>query len=518
MRRLLLGAALAALLMGLPAARAEKVLRVVPQNDIVLLDPVFGTAWISMVGGVMIYESLFTWDAAMQPRPMMVSTWSTSADGLVWRFTLRDGQAFHDGAPVTTTDVIASLKRWMTFDGAGGKLAAAMTGMTAIDASTFEITLQRPFPAMLSVLAAAPARFAAIMRAQDIPTERKPVTTGIGSGPFRYVPEARISGAKIVYARNPRYIPRAEPPDGMAGGRIVKVDRVEWHIIPDAATVAAALQSGEMDMAERPSFDVLPLLAKLPGLRLQKLSALADQTILRPNHLQPPFNDVRARRALNHLLDQGDAMAAGFGDPANWQTCNAFFTCGGPFDSEAGAEGFKPDLARAKALLAEAGYKGEKLIFIASHDNANGPISEVVADAMTKAGMNIEMIWSDWASVVGRALKQDLPAQGGWNIRVTGQPGALAASPQANAAADTSCARKNFSGWPCDEEAETLRAALIEAAPDARPALLDQLHRRLAAVVPYRVLGQSSGPAAFRTTITGVLQSPVIVYWNIEKN
>ena len=517
MIRLLCGL-LAALFIAAPPARAQKVLRVVPQNDIVLLDPVFGTAWISMISGVMIYESLFTWDSAMRPKPMMVSTWSTSPDGLNWRFTLRDGQRFHDGQPVTTADVIASLRRWMEFDGGGGKLAAAMTGMQAIDTNTFEIRLQRPFPAMLGVLAAAPARFAAIMRAQDIPTERKPVTNGIGSGPFRYVAAERISGAKVVYARNPDYIPRAEPSDGMAGGRVVKVDRVEWNIIPDAATVAAALQSGEMDFAERPSLDVLPLLAKNPQLRLQKLSALADQTMLRPNHLHPPFNDVRARRALNYIVDQGDAMAAGFGDANNWQRCNAFFTCGGPYENTAGAEDFRQDFANARALLAEAGYKGEKLIFIASHDNANGVISEVIADAMTKAGMNIELVWTDWASVVGRALKQDPPAAGGWNLRVTGQPGALAASPQANAGVDASCTRKNFSGWPCDDEAERLRAALIESDDASRPAALAQLHRRLAEVVPYRIAGQSSGPAVYRTNITGVLSSPVVVYWNIEKN
>jgi len=145
-------------------------------------------------------------------------------------------------------------------------------------------------------------------------------------------------------------------------------------------------------------------------------------------------------------------------------------------------------------------------------------ISEVVADAMRKAGMNIEMVWTDWATVVGRALKQDPPAAGGWNLRVTGQPGALAASPQSNAGTDMSCTRRNFSGWPCDEEAERLRAALIEADDAARPDLLVRLHRRLAEMVPYRVLGQSSGPTAYRTNVTGILPSPVIVYWNIDKN
>ena len=382
MVRLLCSLLIGGLLVTAPA-RADTVLRVVPQNDVVLLDPVFGTAWVSMISGMMIYESLFTWDAKLRPQPQMVASWSTSPDGLTWRFTLRDSQRFHDGQAVTTTDVIASLRRWMEFDGGGAKLAAATASLQAVDGKTFEVRLKRPFPAMLGVLAAAPARFAAIMRAQDIPTERKPVTTAIGSGPFRYVAAERISGAKVVYERNPAYMPRAEPPDGMAGGRVVKVDRVEWHIIPDAATVGAALQSGEIDFAERPSLDLLPQLAKTPGLRMQKISALADQTILRPNHLQPPFNDVRARQALNYLVDQSEAMAAGFGDAANWQRCNAFFTCGGPYESEAGAEGFRQDLAKARALLAEAGYKGEKLTFIASHDNANGVISEVVADAMT---------------------------------------------------------------------------------------------------------------------------------------
>jgi peptide/nickel transport system substrate-binding protein len=356
------------------------------------------------------------------------------------------------------------------------------------------------------------------MRAQDVPTERRQVTNAIGSGPFRYVASERVSGAKIVYERNADYVPRKEPPDGMAGGRVVKVDRVEWQILPDPATVAAALQNGEVDFAERPALDLLPLLARNPQIKLQKLSPLWDQTMLRPNHLQPPFNNLKARLALNYIVDQSEAMAAGFGDAANWQRCNAFYLCGGPYESSAGAEGFKQDFARAKQLLAEAGYKGEKIVFIASHDNANGVMSEVVADAMKKAGMDVDMVWTDWASVVGRALKQDPVSAGGWNIRVTGQPGALAASPQTNAGTDMSCTRRNFSGWPCDEEAERLRAAFLDADEAARPALLEKLHRRLAEVMPYRILGQSSGPAAYRTNVTGVLPSPVVVYWNIDKN
>ena len=328
----------------------------------------------------------------------------------------------------------------------------------------------------------------------------------------------RISGAQIVYARNPEYVPRSEPPDGLAGGRVVKVDRVEWKIIPDPATVAAALQNGEVDFVETPSLDLLPTLAKNSQIVIRKLSPLSGQAMLRANNLQWPFNDVRARRALNYVIDQGDEMAAAFGDPKNWQRCNSFFVCGSPNGIDTGAEGFHQDFAKARELLAEAGYKGEKLIFIASHDNINGLMSDVAADAMRKAGMNIEMVWSDWATVVGRALMQVPVSEGGWNLRVTGTPGALTADPATNAGTNMSCTRKNFSGWPCDEEAERLRAQFIDADTAARPALLEKLHRRLAEMAPYRVLGQSDNPAAWRSNVTGVLDAPWPVYWNIDKN
>jgi peptide/nickel transport system substrate-binding protein len=145
-------------------------------------------------------------------------------------------------------------------------------------------------------------------------------------------------------------------------------------------------------------------------------------------------------------------------------------------------------------------------------------MSEVAADAMARAGLNIDMVWSDWATVVGRALKQDPMASGGWNLRVTTSPGPATANPATNVGTDMSCSRRNFSGWPCDEEAERLRADFIDADEQARPAILERLHRRLAEVAPYRILGQSNPPAAFRSNVSGVLPSPTMVYWNIDKN
>jgi peptide/nickel transport system substrate-binding protein len=505
-----------------PASAQQKVLRVIPHADLTLLDPVFAPIVITREYGLMIYEELFAWDSRLSPKPQMVGAWSTSPDGLTWRFTLRDGQKFHDGQAVTTADVIASLKRWMGRDPVGAKVAAATDALAAVDAKTFEIRLKTPYPSMLFALGSAIGQIPVIMRAKDLegdPNAR--ISTAIGSGPYRFNAAARVSGALTVFDRNQDYVPRAEPADGLAGGRLAKMDRVEWRVVPDPATASAALQNGEVDIWEQPSLDLVPLLSKTAGVKLQPLTELSGQTMLRPNSLYPPFNDPRARLALAYIIDQGDELAAGFGDERFWKRCNAYFICGGPYGTAAGTEDFKPDFAKAKAPLAEAGYKGEKLVFIATNEIGwIGRLSEVAAAAMRKAGMNIDLQYADWGTTAGRQSIQSSPSAGGggWNLLITGASGPTMHHPLTNIGTNMSCERKNFAGWPCDEEAEKLRQAFLDASDADRPAALDKLHSRLALMQPYRVLGQFDQPVALRTNVTGLLSSPVIVYWNIDKN
>src|SRR3954451_16415309 len=246
LKRAVLPALLAAGALAGPAmtqTTPPKVLRVVPQADVVFTDPLYTTAWISTIHGTMVWESLFAWASKLQPRPQMAREWNTTPDGLRWRFTLRDGLKFHDGSPVTTADVIASLRRWMTIDAMAKKAATVTTAMTVVDDNTFEWKLSAPVPGLLDTLAAAPSHFAIIMRAKDIPEPGKPATSVIGSGPFKFNTQLRVSGARVVYDRNADYVPRDEPPDGLAGGRLVKVDRVEFMVQPDSATAASALQA-----------------------------------------------------------------------------------------------------------------------------------------------------------------------------------------------------------------------------------------------------------------------------------
>ncbi|SEE14402.1 peptide/nickel transport system substrate-binding protein [Rhizobiales bacterium GAS191] len=503
------------------AAAPAKVLRVAPHADLSLLDPMFASIVITREYALMVYETLFAWDANLQPRPQMVDSWTTSPDGLVWRFNLRDGLRFHSGEPVTTSDVIASLKRWMQRDIVGQKLGAAAASLDRIDDKTFEIKLKQPVGYMLFALGSGIGQIPAIMRAKDLEGDpAKPVTTAIGSGPFMLNKAETVSGSRVVFDRNTDYVPRQEPASGLAGGRVAKVDRVEWKFIPDPATAAAALQNGEVDIWEQPTLDLVALITRNPQVKVKPLSKLSNQAMLRPNSLYPPFNDPRARLALAYLTDQADVLAGGFGDEKWWKNCASFFICGGPFGTQSGTDAFgKPNIELAKKLLAEAGYKGEKLVMMSSKDIAPiGQMAEVVADELAKAGVNVDLIWSDWGSVTTRQINRGPPAQGGWNLFVTTASGPTMHSPLTNIGTNMSCDQKNFAGWPCDDEAEKLRQAFLDAPDDAsRQGAVEALHKRLAEMQPYRVLGQYDQPIAFRSNVTGLLESPVVVYWNVEK-
>ena len=388
------------------------------------------------------------------------------------------------------------------------------------DAKTFKLKLKRPLALVPFALGSAVGQIPVIMRESDAKSDpMKPITETIGSGPFKFNREEWRSGSKVVYDRNPDYVPRSEPADGLAGGRVVKVDRVEWLIMPDAATAAAALQTGEIDIWEQPSQDLIPTITTNRDIKVERYSNLANQVMLRPNHLYPPFDNPKARLALAYATDQADFLAAGFGDEEWWKRCNAYFVCGSPNGTEIGTESYaKPDLEKARQLLKESGYKGEKLVLSTSNDIAPiGRMAEVAADSLKKVGFNVDVQFADWGAVTTRQQNKSPPDQGGWNLFVTYASGATMQSPLTNIGTNMACERA-WAGWPCDAEAEKLRGAFVDAPDDAsRKIALEALHKRLAEVQPYRVLGQFDQPYARRSNVSGVLAAPVMLFWNVEK-
>ena len=287
-----------ALLVPLDGARAvDKVLRAVPHADLKVLDPHTNTATITLMHGAMIYDTLFAWDSKLQPKPQMVESYQISPDRLVCTFTLRPGLKFHDGQPVTTRDVIPSIKRWMVRNTLGQTLAKFVEAIEPTDDKTFVIRLKEPFGFVEMALGAFDA---VIMREKDAATDPfKAITETIGSGPFRFVRSEWNPGAKVVYEKNPDYIPRAEPADGLAGGKIVKIDRIEWTILPDPLTKSTALQQGEVDLIDQLPHDQIPILEHAPGIVLSRVSPIDSYGIIRPNHLYPPFDNPKARTSAN---------------------------------------------------------------------------------------------------------------------------------------------------------------------------------------------------------------------------
>ncbi|MFT3816799.1 MAG: ABC transporter substrate-binding protein [Rubrivivax sp.] len=495
----------AAAALGLPAAAQAqtKTLKVVAHADVKILDPTFTTAYISRNFGYMVYDTLFAQDASGTPKPQMVDKWTTSKDGKQWSFTLRPGLKFSDGSAVTSADVIASLQRWQSRDSLGKALAGAGAEWKPAGPQGFTLTLAEPFGMVLDALAK-PSGFPPVIlpeRLAKLPTNA-PMTEVLGSGPFVFKRDEWVPGNKAVFLRNPAYVPRSEPPSGLAGSKKSAFDRVEWLYLPDANSAIAALKRGEVDLIEQLPPDYITPLRGDAGVKIG--SGGAYQGFLVMNQLFPPFNNPKVRQAVMQAVSQ-DRFTAAMGYPLDMRVtyCATWFICGGPNETDAGAEPFrKPDVAKAKQLLAEGGYKGEKVVLLVPSDitylNAEALMA---AQTMRSIGINVDAQSMDWASIGARRAKKDAPEAGGWNMYVTVAGQFDVNSPITNAYLGAPCGT-SLPGWPCDKTLDELRTAWIkETVPAKRKQLLDAFHRRAFEAVPYVNAGQYSATYAARASL-----------------
>ena len=434
LRRAILPVAAAMLALSAPAS-AEKVLRIVPHADLKNLDPIWTTAYITRNHAYMVFDTLFAVDENLKVKPQMVDTWKVSDDGLMYTFTLRPGLKWHDGAPVKAEDCVASIRRWGKRDGMGQKLMDFTKSMDVVDDNTFTLTLKEPYGLVLDSLGKISSNVPFMMpkRLADVDAFEQ-VPEIIGSGPFKFVKDEWVPGSKIVYVKNNDYVPRSEPASGAAGGKVVKVDRVEWVYIPDPATTMNALINGEVDLWETPAVDMIPLLRGNPNVKIDIIDPLGTQGWLRPNHLHPPFNHPKARQALLWAVNQEEYLQAIVGDPALYKVCAAYFICGTPNATMIGTEPLKAvDKEMAKKLLKEAGYKGEKIVLMQPTDiPVLNNASLVTAQLLRDIGMDVEVQAMDWSTLTSRRAEKKAPADGGWNVFHTYSTGADVQSPIAN--------------------------------------------------------------------------------------
>ncbi|MGK7869872.1 ABC transporter substrate-binding protein [Falsiroseomonas sp. E2-1-a20] len=525
-RRRLLHAVAAATLLPAPNLVARganpRVLRFVPQADLSVLDPLVTTAYVVRNHALMIYDTLYGLDGSLRPSPQMVGQHLVEEAGLRWTFRLREGLLFHDGEPVRARDCVASIRRWSRRDPLGQLLAARTEDMTATDDRSFVIRLSRPFPPMLDALGKLASPICAIMPERLALTEpSRSVTEVVGSGPFQFRADEWVAGSRAVYERFAGYRPRADgTPDWTAGPKVAHFDRVEWHTIPDPATAAAALLRGEVDWVERPDFDLLPRLRRSPELVIETTPQLGSVSICRLNHLHPPFDNPAIRRAVLSAVKQADFMNAVAGTAHGaWQDGVGIWPPGGPLETDAGMEAIvgPRDIARARENLRQAGYRGERVVSLVSTDFPTGKAAgEVGADLFRRLGLNLDIIATDWATVVQRRASREPVERGGWSCFYTGFAALDMLNPGVHQLVRGGGDRAWF-GWPSIPRMEELASAWIDAAEiTAQRAIAAEMQRLAFAEVPYIPLGQYFLPTAYRRSLLGVLPGPP-VFWNVHR-
>ncbi len=498
----------------------KRTLKAVVHADLKILDPVWTTAYITLRYGHVVYDSLFSLDSSYHPKPQMVDTYKVSADGRTYSFTLRPGLKFHDGQPVRPEDCIASLKRWMQRIPLGQELAQFVQAMEPLDKLSFKMVLKEPYGLVLRSLAAhGSATFIMPERVAKTPANTQ-IKEHIGSGPFRFKADEWKPGHKVVFERNRDYVPRKEPPDFMSGGKVAKVDRLEWLYIPDNNTTLSALIAGEIDYFEAPPLEYIQVLKKNADIVIQNIDMLGVQGLIKPNHLYPPFNNPKARQALFYLVDQQEFMAAVAGDPELYlKYCGAFFMCGSENETSAGLEGLgKPNLEKAKQLFKEAGYKGENIVVLQPTDRPQyNAATMVLIQQLRRAGLNVQPKAADWSTITSLRAKKDPPSKGGWNLFLTTHGSPETATPLGNVWFNSRCERSN-PGWPCDPPLMDLVDKWARATDKKEQRkILDDIQIRAMETVPYVPYGQYFQPIAVRSNVRGVVKAGLPVYWNIEK-
>jgi len=300
----------------------------------------------------------------------------------------------------------------------------------------------------------------------------------------------------------------------------VKIERLEWLSIPDASTAVAALRNGEIDYLEQPSPDLLPTLAKDPAIKLMAVNPVGFEIWVRINHALPPFSDPRAREAMLYLINQEENLqAAGIRPSEQVPYCPAYFMCGTPLETAAGAKGLRGvDIDKAKALLKAAGYNGERVVFMNATDlPVNNAATLAIAENMKRAGINVDVPAMDWATLTQRRGKREPIDQGGWNLFITVANVLDVGNPLTDLYLAAPCTG-GLPGWPCDAKLDELRQAWVdEVDPSKRRALLDDVQTRAYEVLPYINGGQFRTLTAFRSNVTGVQATTIPVFWGVEK-
>ncbi len=496
-----------------------RVLRFVPHADLANPDPIWSTTTVAAMHGFMVWDWLYGLDEKFLPHPQMVGREEITDDGLTWTLTLREGLVHHDGEKVRATDAVASIGRAARRQPLVETLMNATNELAALDDNRLRFRLKKKFSLLPYALAGIPIMPERIAKT-DAFTQ---ISEYVGSGPYKFVRDEWKAGAGAVYARHDKYVPRAEPISMWAGGKTTFFDRVEWTTMPDPSTAAAALQRGEIDWLDGPLIDLVPQLRKANGVKVELFDQLGNLMSLFFNHYQPPFDNVKLRRAVIAAISQQDFVDAVLGDQQkDLGGINVgVFPPASPYASKAGLEVLTGprDLAAARKMVAESGYKGELIVLMSPTEIASIRQSSLVAESVLKSlGLNVQLASMDWGTMIQRRNSREPVEKGGWSCYTTSWTGLSINTPATHLPLRANGAAAGAWWRPTDPELERLRDTWFDA-PDlaAQKRIAEDIQRRALNEAAFVPLGLQFQPTAFRNTLTGFARSGFAVFWGVRK-
>ena len=412
-----------------------------------------------------------------------------------------------------------SLKRWGEKDRFGQLLIAHTEKIAPVDKKTFTLSLGERFGPVLDALGKPSSNVPFMMPARIASTPaNEQIKEIVGSGPFKFMGNEWQPGEQAVYVRNPEYIPRDEPPSGSTGGKKVYLDEVIWRYIPDPWEAAEALTAGEVDWWQEPEIGFIPKIKQNPDLQTFLFDQLGAQGWLRPNFLHPPFNNRKARQALLHMMDQGTYLAWAIGQSEYYRPCYSVFACGGPYETEVGAEPMvKHDITKARQLVEESGYDGQPIVVLQITDRPFlGAAAVVTRQRLELIGFKVILKPMDWSTSLAVRARKEPPEKGGWNLLHTFFRAADVMNPAVHFALSGAGPGAWF-GWPYIPELEKLITDWVRTTDELkRKQLADEIQWIALSEVAYVPWGQFSYPTALRKNVRDVLKFGAPVFWNLS--
>jgi peptide/nickel transport system substrate-binding protein len=479
------------------------VLRVGMIGEPPTLDGHTTTAVITREIAVNIFEGLYALDGKYQPVPLLAEGHDVLDGGRRYAIRLRKDVTFHNGKPLTSADVVASLKRWGTTAGTGKATFKVVEAVEAKGPHALEIRLKEPSGSLLTVLAGVDN--AAFIYPKEIidAAADKPLKDFVGTGPFKFVEHRPDRHVKL--ARHDGYVARTEPSSGLAGRRTAWLDEILFIPVPDYATRQAGMITGEYDYIQQVKPDQYDRLKASPGVEAVVIKPYGWATIAF-NVKQGLMTDVRLRQAAQAALDVEPMMLAGVGHKDFYRIDPGLFFQELPWHSRASAALYNQrDKDKARRLLKEAGYAGQPMRWIVTTEYEHHYKPAVVAKSqLEEVGFKIDLQVSDWATVVQRRNKPEL-----WDAFST----AFVFVPEPATSSQVLC---EWPGWWCNPEKDALLQAMgRELDFKKRYALWEKVQTLFYQEAPRIKIGDYFRLDARRKDVAGYEPGPYMHFWNV---